>query len=123
MEGVKMSYGKMTTPITFYKRQKDTDPEGFLITEKYPLLRIRAYREDRHGSEGWKNRAAYTTATTLFRIRKTPCFTYSTDHFIVCGDEQFEIVSIENVKVKGMYMEILAERIEPDGKMHCPDAR
>ncbi len=118
-----MSYGKMNTRITFFRKRKDTDAEGFLITEEHPLADVHAYREDRHGTESWKNRAAYTSATTMFRLRKIPRFPFSTDYFIVCGGERFEIVSVEDVKGKGMYMEILAERMEPDGKMHCPDAR
>ena len=118
-----MSFGKMNTRITFFRKHKGTDAEGFLKTEDQPLLDVRAYREDRHGTESWKNRAAYTTATTLFRLRKIPRFPFSTDYFILCDGERFEITSVEDVKGKGMYMEILAERINPDGKMHCPDAR
>ena len=37
----------------------------------------------------------------------------TTDHILVCRDERFEIFSVEDVKGKGMYTEVLAVKIKP----------
>ena len=105
----------MDTRIRLFRKDHGTDAEGFLVRDAVPLVDIRAYKEDRHGTEGWKNRASYTTATTLFRFRKIPRFHFTNDLFIVCEGERYEIFSFEDVKGRGMYMEVLAERIEPGG--------
>ncbi len=34
---------------------------------------------------------------------------------ILCGDERFNITSVENVKGRGMYLEVLAKEVEPSG--------
>ena len=113
----------MNTRVTFFYKQKDTDAEGFLTEENHPLADVRAYREDQHGTQSWRNRAAYTTANTLFRLRKIPHFHITTDMYIACCGEKFEIYSVEDIKGRGMYIEILAERMRPNGKMHDADAR
>ncbi len=110
-----MSFGKMNAFITFYAKRKGTDEEGFYTEQPKKLRTFRAYREDRHGSAAWKNRASYSPATTLFRVRRDPSFPVTHDLFIECGGEKFEIHSIEDVKGRGMYLEILAERMRTDG--------
>jgi hypothetical protein len=34
---------------------------------------------------------------------------------ILCGDDRFEITSVEDVKGRGMYLEVLAKKVTPDG--------
>ena len=110
-----MSYGKMNTNVQILRHRRGTDEEGFPVDGEEPLFTIRAYKEDRHGTQAWRNRAAYTTATTLFRFRVIPGFLFTNDLFIRCGGENYEIFSWENVRGKGMYMEVLAERMIPNG--------
>lgn len=110
-----MSYGKMNTRVRILRSLHGTDEEGFPVGGGEPLYDIRAYKEDRHGTEAWKNRAAYTTATTLFRFRKIPGFVFTNDLYIMCGDERYDIYSWEDVRGRGMYMEVLAERVIPNG--------
>ena len=69
------------------------------------------YREGRHGSERWANRAAFSDATDLFRFRVIPDLTVTTDHILVCEDGRFEITSVEDVKGRGMYTEVLATKV------------
>ena len=105
----------MKWEITIFKKINDTDSAGFHTEYKSPLATMRAYREDRHGNEQWKNRAAYTTATTLFRFRSVPYLKVTTDMCILCDGEDFEITSVEDVKGRGMYVEVLCERIDNFG--------
>ena len=91
------------------KHEKDS--EGFSTTMDEVLASVRVYREGRHGSQRWANLAAFSEATDLFRFRVIPGLTVTTEHIIVQGDERFDIVSVENVKGRGMYIEALAKKV------------
>lgn len=88
------------------------DSEGFSSTVEEVLASVRIYREGRHGSQRWANLAAFSEATDLFRFRCIPDLTVTTDHVIVCGGDRYDIVSVEDVKGRGMYVEVLAKRSE-----------
>lgn len=111
-----MSYGKMNAIVDIVKPTITTDEDGFRITTDEVLATVRAYREGRHGSERWANRASFTDATDLFRMRVIPKLTVGTDMALVCGAERFEITSVEDVKGRGMYVEVLARKVESSGK-------
>ena len=87
------------------------DAKGF-PTESVTTVaaNVRAYREGHHGSERWANLAAFSEATDLFRFRVMPNKTITTEHFIICNNERFNITSVENVKGRGMYIEVLAKK-------------
>ena len=106
-----MSFGKMNgfADIIITKRIKDS--EGFTTTADEILASVRVYREGRHGSERWANLAAFSEATDLFRFRIIPGLTVTTDHILVCEDGRFEITSVEDVKGRGMYTEVLAKKV------------
>ena len=106
-----MSFGKMNgfADIVITKRVKDN--EGFSTTADEVLASVRVYREGRHGSQRWANLSAFSEATDLFRFRRIPGLTITTDHILVCEDGRFEITSVENVKGRGMYIEVLAKKV------------
>ena len=106
-----MSFGKMNTFIEIVEKQKVLDDEGFSTVTDVVLASIRAYREGRHGSQRWANLAAFSEATDLFRFRCIPGIGITTDHTIICDDERFEITSVEDVKGRGMYTEVLAKKV------------
>ncbi len=110
-----MSYGKMNTFIDIIKPKIATDADGFNVTTDEILASVRAYREGRHGSERWANRAAFTDATDLFRFRCIPDLMITTDMVITCADGRFEITSVKDVKGRGMYVEVLAKEVKPSG--------
>ena len=110
-----MSYGKMRSRILFCKKFTDKDADGFAREAEAPVAEVRAYREDRHGTESWRNRAAFTTAATLFRFRNVPGLRITADLCVVCDGEEFDIFSVEDVRGRGMYTEILCERVKPNG--------
>ena len=107
-----MALGKMNAFITLVSNEPVKDNEGFTVSNDKPLASIRAYKEMKHGSEVWKNRAAFSTAGCLFRFRKIPGLTVTTAMSIVCDGERYNIVSAEDVKGRGMYVEVLAERVQ-----------
>lgn len=110
-----MSYGKMNTMIDLITTQPIKDAEGFVNKGDTIIASVRAYKEDRHGNESWKNRAVFTSASALFRFRRIPGITVKTNMIIVCDTGRYNIVSVEDVKGRGMYTEVLCERMETSG--------
>ena len=106
-----MSFGKMNTFIDTIETRKIKDSEGFISTEDVVLASVRVYREGRHGSERWANLAAFSEATDLFRFRRIPGLTVTTEMVLVCDDGRFQITSVEDVKGRGMYVEVLAKKV------------
>lgn len=110
-----MSFGKMSTQIQITQKQVTLDSEGFQTESDVVVATVRAYREGRHGSEKWANRAAFSEATDLFRFRTIPGLTVTTDMWLLCDGSVFEITSVEDVKGRGMYIEALAKEVQPSG--------
>jgi head-tail adaptor len=107
-----MALGRMNTLIEIVANEPTKDGEGFVTNGGVTLASVRAYREDRHGSEAWRNRAAFSTASVLFRFRRVPGLTVTTAMYIIYGEERYNIVNVEDVKGRGMYVEALAERVD-----------
>ena len=110
-----MSFGRMNTLISITREVVMKDVEGFATKTDEVIASVFAYREGRHGSQKWVNRAAFSESTDLFQFRTIPGLNVSTAHVILCGEDRFEITSVEDVKGRGMYIEALARRVTPDG--------
>ena len=110
-----MSFGKMNTFLSIVEKQFTQDEDGFKTEMDVTVAKVRAYREGRHGSEKWANMASFSTATDLFRFRVIPSVTVTTDMRIVCGGHTFEITSVEDIKGRGMYLEVLAQEVKAGG--------
>lgn len=110
-----MSLGRMNTLISIAREVATKDAEGFATKTDQVLVSLFAYREGRHGSQKWVNRATFSEATDLFRFRVIPSLTVTTAHVVICGNDRFEITSVEDVKGRGMYLEVLAKKVTPDG--------
>ena len=115
LEGVIMSYGKMNTFIDIIEKVTMKDHEGFKTEVDNIIASVKSYREGRHGNEKWANRATFSEATDLFRFRCIPSVAVTTAMVIVNGDGRFEITSVEDVKGRGMYIEVLAKEVKPSG--------
>lgn len=107
-----MSFGKMNTQINIISTAPVKDAEGFVTTGDTVLASVRAYKEDQHGSERWANMAAFSEASALFRFRKIPGLTVDATLIVACAGGQYRIVSAEDVRGRGMYVECLCEKLE-----------
>ena len=107
-----MSFGKMNVQISIAEEVISKDAEGFAVKSDNILAYVHSYREGRHGSQKWVNRAAFSDATDLFRFRTIPGLSVTTEHVIQCDGDRYEITSVEDVKGRSMYLEVLAKRIE-----------
>lgn len=105
----------MNTFLDLVETRKIKDEEGFVTEEDVIVASIRAYREGRHGSEKWANRAAFSEATDLFRFRIIPGITVTTAMQISMDGHRFEITSVEDVKGRRMYLEVLAKEVKASG--------
>ena len=107
----------MNTFIDLIQTATVKDAEGFGSTGDTILASVRAYREGQHGSQRWANLAVFSEATDLFRFRCIPGVPVTTKLVIACTDGRFDIISVENVKGRCMYVEVLARKVEAaDGK-------
>ena len=104
-----MSLGKMNTAITIIRVEQGTDAAGFAAPRDVVLASVRAYKEDRHGSVKWANRAAFSEATALFRFRVIPNVDIIPLYIIVCGQKRFEVLSVE--VLRGLYVEALVREV------------
>jgi len=110
-----MSFGKMNTFIDIVERVIIKDAEGFKTEVDNIVASVRAYREGRHGNEKWANRASFSEATDLFRFRSIPGLTIKTSMVLIYNETKFNITSVEDVKGRGMYIEVLAKEVIPSG--------
>ena len=110
-----MSIGQMRCFIDIVRPEIAKDAEGFSTKTDVVLVSTRAYREGRHGNEKWANRAAFTDSTDLFRFRVIPGAEITADLLILCEGHRFEITSVEDVKGRGMYIEVLCREVKPSG--------
>jgi head-tail adaptor len=107
-----MSFGKMNSFIEIIKTERTKDAESFATSTDVVLASVRAYKEDRHGTVQWANRAAFSTATAMFRFRVIPGLEVDTKLQILCDGKRYKILSAEDVRGRGMYWEVLTERTE-----------
>ncbi len=106
-----MGLGLMNKKAQLCILSSTIDSEGFSGRTVEVLADIRVFVEGRHGSERWANLAAFSEATELFRFRKLPNITVTTKHYILYENERYDILSVENVKGRNMYIEVLAKKV------------
>ena len=106
-----MGLGLMNKKAKIISITRETDSEGFSFENIKVLAEVRVFVEGRHGSERWANLAAFSEATELFRFRAIPGVEVTTKHFILYEGNEYNILSVENVKGRNMYVEVLAKRV------------
>lgn len=106
-----MSIGRINTQIQIVQTVTTKDDEGFSEKADVVLASVHAYREGRHGSERWVDLTAFSDCTDLFRFRVIPSLAVTTELSILCGTERFQIISVENIRGRNMYLEVLAKKV------------
>ena len=107
-----MAIGRMNKNIDIVSTAPVKDAEGFVTKGDNIIATVRAYMDERRGDEKWANMAAFSTATSMFRFRRIPGVVIDTSLFIICEGIRYRIISAENAKGRGMYVEVLCERQE-----------
>ena len=101
----------MNKPALLCEKAFVTDTEGFSAPTVRVLSHLRVFVEGRHGSERWANLAAFSEATELFRFRKIPGLVVTTKQFILFENDEYDILSVEDIKGRNMYIEVLAKKV------------
>ena len=109
------SLGSMRTTIDLIQPTVILDKAGFTTTRDEVRATVRAQIEVRHASSAWVNRAAYSKADVLFRIRTIPGLFVTTNMEISEPGGRYVIDAVE---VIGRYVEILAHQTTPEGEAH-----
>ncbi|MDK8319950.1 MAG: head-tail adaptor protein [Actinotignum sanguinis] len=107
------SLGSMRTTIDLIIPVVVRDKAGFTTTRDEVQATVRVQVEVRHASAAWVNRAAYSQADVLFRIRTIPGLSVTTDMEISGPGGRYVIDAVE---VIGRYVEILAHQTTPEGE-------
>jgi len=105
--------GKMNSAITIIRVEQGTDAAGFAAPRDVVLASVRAYKEDRHGSVKWANRATFSEATALFRFRVIPNLSAEPLYIMVCGLKRYEVLSAE--VIRGMFVDCLVKEVHAVG--------
>ncbi|MDK7142881.1 head-tail adaptor protein [Gleimia europaea] len=106
------SLGRMTEHVDLIAPVVTKDAAGFATTGDEVIASVRAYMEVRHASPAWVNRAAYTKADLLFRIRAIPGVKITEAMQISSARGRCVIDAVEPI---GRYLQILAHRTEAEG--------
>lgn len=106
----------MNTFIDIISAAPIKDAEGFVTHGDTILASVRAYFEPKNSTEKWANMAQFSEATALFRLRKIPGVEVGTAHVITCDSGRYEILSVEDVRGRGMYIEVIAKAVAGSGK-------
>ena len=104
--------GKMSEHIDLIQPMVTKDAAGFATSRGEVIASVRAYMQVRHASPAWVNRAAYTKADLLFRIRAIPGVKITEAMQISSARGRYVIDAVEPI---GRYLQILAHRTEAEG--------
>ena len=102
-----MSFSKLNTPVYILSLERGKDKDGFAVTSETVLACVRAYKEDKNSTEKWSDRAVLKDASALFRFRCIPGLEITSDMVIDCYDGRYNITSVENVRGRNMYYEVI----------------
>jgi len=104
-----MSFGKMNTFIEIISTEPAKDADGFTSHSDTVVASVRAYSEQKNSTERWRSMAQSNEVNALFRFRMIPGVELNNRHIIVCEGKRYNIYSVENVRGRDMYLEVLAE--------------
>jgi len=110
-----MGFGKMNCFIEIVAVNPTRDGAGFATGGDTVLASVRAYKEDKRGTEKWANLASFSEASSLFRFRKMPGLEVTPEMVIVCAEGRHSILSVLDVRGRGMYLEVLAKKVIAGG--------
>jgi len=103
---------KLNSFIDIISSAPAKDAEGFVTKGDNIVASVRAYFEPKNSTEKWSNMAQFAEANAIFRFRRIPGIDITPDMVIVSEHGRYRIISVEDVKNRKMYYEILAVKVE-----------
>lgn len=111
-----MSFGKLREKVEIMAPGTVIDEDGFAKEKPQVIATIRAYVEHKNATKRWLSRAVFSKATTLFRLRVLPGIKLDCSYLLAFDGEVYNILNVEDISLRGRYLEILAERVTASGK-------
>ena len=108
-----MSIGKLNSIINIIAAEQVKDADGFTSSVDTAIASVRAYFEQKNSTERWRSMAQNNEVNALFRLRTIPEVELNNRHIIVCEGKRYNIYSVEDIRGRGMYLEVLA--VSDDG--------
>jgi len=109
---------KLNSFIDIVSATPTKDAEGFVTRGDNTVASVRACFEQKNATEKWANMAVFSEADALFRFRVIPGLQVTPQMLIISdagcqpGSGRYEIISVENAKQRGMYLEVIAKKTE-----------
>lgn len=98
----------MNSFINIISSEPVKDADGFVNHGDTVIASVRAYFEQKNSTEKWRSMSKSSEVNALFRLRTIPGLELNNRHMIVCEGKRYNIYSVENIKNRGMYIEVLA---------------
>lgn len=117
-----MALGSLRHKVTFFRPITKRDTEGFSSTEVQNIYETRAMVETLHFSERWLNQARFLDATIRLVIRKPKSVSLKQGDTFSFQGARYEILSIEDVALRGRFLEIMGKDVRTSGRdqSHAP---
>ncbi len=104
----------LSTPVRIVEPLYGKDPDGFQTVSERTIAEILCRMEVKNATERWSNRADLREASSIFTFRSIPGMTITTRMVLMHGDDRYDILSVEDIRGRGMYTQIVAKLQEED---------
>lgn len=118
-----MSLGKMKHRICFYRPVTLRDEEGFSKTKTQKIYEARAQVETVHFSERWLNQARFLDATIRLILRKPKSIHLRQGDTFYFQKNTYEILSLEDVALRGRFLEVIGKDVRTSGRNQSDTSR
>lgn len=110
-----MSYiADMRTPARIIEPTYGKDREGFPTYSDTTVADVLCRMEVKNATEKWTLRADLRDANAIITFRAIPGVTVTRFMLVRIGDDLYEITNVENVRGRGMYIQLIV-RLKRDG--------
>ncbi len=104
--------GSMRTLIRIIQPLYGKDSDGFHTVSDDVLAEILCRMEVKNATEKWSNRADLRDANAIFTFRRIPGITITPRMQICLDAERYDIQSVEDIRMRGMYIQVVAKMQE-----------
>jgi len=110
-----VAFMKTNTKINIISTAPTKDSEGFVTKGDTVLASVRAYKEIKSATEKSVNMSAFSTETVSFKFRRIPKLQVGTTNIIVESENRYNILSVDTLSSRGMYVSVVAEAVSSSG--------
>ena len=102
---------KLNTFIDIISNVPNKNSGGFVTHGDNILASIRANFDPKNSTEKWSNMAVFSEANAIFKLRKIQNLIITPQMIITSDTGRYEILSVEDVKQRGIYIQIIAKKV------------